>query len=329
MLVRPKELANLCAIFSSIGSSSIPFNDLKRLAALSMLIDSTASAEDMIAGAASAGLVSIAGANCDSTLFGRELGKHQHSPGCVMTEEARVHFIKNVLFNAELPEWCCGEFLFKFHVDSVRGTFVYDRRYNESPKDTKWLMLLQDVKVIDVNKDNAMVNPDDLGIINEFLADARKADVGDADIAENENNEIGALAERLALEHEKKRLKANALPELAELVQQISTVDWSAGYDIKSFVGTKEDPSSNLLIEVKGTRREDLRFVWSQNERRVADKEKERYYIYGYTNVDLESGQAFGPIKIQNPAYTLGDLGYSMFPLDVLVTKPAMLPSIE
>jgi len=321
MLVRPKELANLCAIFHSIRTSSLPFKELEILADRSKLIDSTARAEDVVTCAISAGLIMVEGIEYCPTECGKVLGRHQGSPACVLTEEARAHFIKNVLFNIRSAEWCCGEFLFKFHVDSFLGTFTYDRKNNESPKDTKWLMLLSDVKLIEVSKDRAIIVPDYLGIINEFLAEARNLDQGQTDTAENENNEVGALAESLALEHEKNRLKANALPDLAALVQQISKIDLSAGYDILSFMGTKEDPSSNLLIEVKGTRRDDLRFVWSQNEKRVAEREKERYCIYGYTNVNLDSKQANGPIKLPNPAYTLSDLGYSMVPLDILVAK--------
>lgn len=321
MLVRPKELANLCAIFQSTRSSSIPNKELVRMADRSMLIDSTARAEDVVSGAINAGLLMVAGLEYCPTEFGRELGKRQGSPACVLTEEARMHFIKNVLFNTRSVEWCCGEFLFKFHVDSVLGTFAYDRKHNESPKDTKWLMLLSEVKLIEVSKDQATVLPRYLGIINEFLADVRNADQDHVGVAENENNEVGALAENLAIEHEKNRLKASALPDLAELVQQISKVDLSAGYDIRSFIGTKEDPSSNLLIEVKGTKRNELRFVWSQNERRVAEKEKERYCIYIYTGVNLETGQAIGPTKVQNPASTLSSLGFKIVPLDVLVMK--------
>jgi hypothetical protein len=329
MLVRPKELANLCAIFSSIRSNSISSTDLEKLADRSKLIDSTASAEDIVNGAVCAGLLTIIGTECCTTEFGRELGRRQNTPACVMTREAQDHFIKNVLLNAESAEWCCGEFLFKFHVDSILGTFAYERKHNESPRDIKWLMLLSDVKLIEVTKDRALVSSKYLGYINNFLADARNAQQDENESAENENNEIGALAESLALEHERIRLKINNLPELAELVQQISKVDWSAGYDIQSFMGTEDDPSSDLLIEVKGTKRQDLRFIWTQNERRVAEKEQERYCIYGYTNVDLGSKQATGPIKIQNPSYTLSQLGYATIPLDILVTKENCSPTNE
>lgn len=322
MLVRPRELSNLCAIFPSVGSRSIGVEDLRRLASYSRLIDSMANADDIIAAAVHAGLLSIAGGDYCQTPLGKQLGGHQRSPDCIMTESAREFFIKNVLFNPGCGEWFIGKFLRKFRVDGVIGRFVYDRGSEESARDTKWLMILSDLRFIEVNEQQAVSIPAYHGVINRCLAAARNSEAERNADADKENNEVGALAERLALAHERSRLVDNGLPDLAALVQHISKVDWSAGYDILSFGGTTQDPSSSLLIEVKGTRSNRLRFVWSANERRVAEIEKERYCIYCYTDIDLVSKHGVGPIVIWDPIHRLTQLGYTVEALDVLVQKP-------
>lgn len=321
MIVRPKELANLCSIFHSIRAHKITPEDLKRLVQSSMLIDSYSSVDGIITESVNAGLVALKTGNYCLTKIGQQLGKRQEAPGPEILENARAYFIKNVLLDVDSNEWCCGPFLLKFRVDTVLETFVYDRNRTELDQDTKWLMLLNDINLIKVDKEKAKIIPEYLGIINDFLMRIRNPLPNNPVDVDDEHNKVGALAERIALIYEKTRLVSNTLPSLAPLVQQISKVDRSAGYDILSFKGTKEDPDSSIFIEVKGTKTSDLRFIWSYNERRVAEKEKERYWIYGYINVDLDSQKADGPIIIKNPHRTLAELGYSVIPLDVCVFK--------
>jgi hypothetical protein len=321
MIVRPKELANLCSIFGSIRARSISSEELKRFVRSSMLLDSYASVDEIIAESLKSGLIKFDSERYIPSKMGLLLGKRQETPTSEISENAREFFVKNILFSMESNEWCCSQFLLQFHVDTVLGTFVYDRNEKELEQDTRWLMILSDAGVIEVNQERAFINTCYLGITNDFLMRIRNPLVMPAIENNDENNKIGALAEDLALKYEKDRLSSNTYPSLAQLVQQISKVDTSAGYDILSFKGTKESPDSNVLIEVKGTKAKELRFIWSYNERRVAEKENSRYLIYGYTNVDLDAQRADGPIIIENPHNNLGKLGYLLVPQDVYVFK--------
>lgn len=323
MIVRPKELANLCSIFPSIRAPKIPPEELRRFVRNSMLIDSYSNADGIIAESVNAGLVTLKGGDYCLTKIGQQLGKRQRAPGSEIREGARVYFLKNVFLSLDSNEWCCGPFLLKFSVDTILETFVYDRNKIESDQDMKWLMLLTDINLIEVDKDKdkAKIFPEYLGIVNDFLMKIRNPLPSYPTDINNEYSRTGALAESLALEHEKTRLINSALSYLAPLVIQVSKVDRSAGYDILSFRGTGEDPDTSIFIEVKGTRANHLRFIWSYNERKVAEKEAERYWIYGYTSIDLDSHKADGPIAIENPHSSLTELGYSMIPLDVCVSK--------
>jgi len=321
MIVRPKELANLCSIFPSIRASTIPSEDLRHLVRSSMLIDTYSNIYSIIAESVNAGLLILKAGDYCLTKIGQKLGKRQVAPCPEIREDARIYFLKNIFLNLDSKEWCCGQFLLKFRVDTILETFVYDRNKAELDQDMKWLMLLSDIKLIEVDKDKAKILPEYLSIINDLLMKIRDPLPSNAIDNDNENNQIGALAESLAIEYEKARLINNSLPYLAPLVTQISKVDMSAGYDIRSYKGIGENPDTNIFIEVKGTRLNDLRFIWSYNERKVAEKEAERYSIYGYINVDLDSHTADGPIIIKNPLSILTELGYSMIPLDVCVSK--------
>jgi hypothetical protein len=45
-----------------------------------------------------------------------------------------------------------------FRVDTLQKTFVFDRRKDESPDETQWLIMLSRVGLINVTKENAIVN---------------------------------------------------------------------------------------------------------------------------------------------------------------------------
>jgi hypothetical protein len=83
-------------------------------------------------------------------------------------------------------------------------------------------------------------------------------------------------AEEYVLEFEKHRLAKLGRPDLAELVVRISTLDVSAGYDIKSF----ESDGSPRRVEVKSSTGTKIRFEWSDLERTYAAKAKKIYWIY-------------------------------------------------
>jgi hypothetical protein len=88
--------------------------------------------------------------------------------------------------------------------------------------------------------------------------------------------ERARLAEEVALLTERKRLEVAGKAELAEMVVRISAEDASAGYDIRSF----EIDGSARLIEVKSSTGRKVRFEWSPCERRFAQSNRTRYWLY-------------------------------------------------
>lgn len=88
---------------------------------------------------------------------------------------------------------------------------------------------------------------------------------------------IGDRGEQIVLRAEKQFLNNNGRKNLAEVVDQISQKDDSAGYDIKSY----ELDGTEKLIEVKSTLRKIGRsnIFLSANELQVAEKEN-NYYFY-------------------------------------------------
>jgi hypothetical protein len=286
-----------------------------------MLINSYSNADGIIGEAVSSGLVNFKCGHYHISGIGQQLGKHQREPSCQITDKARDCFIKGILLSANSNQWCCGTFLLKFHVDTVLETFVYDRHIGESGGDTRWLMVLSDVGLVTVDQDKATVEHKYLDTVNNLLMRIRNPVSAEVFAVYDERNKIGDLAEDLALEYERERLTRSGYQSLAPLVQQISKIDKSAGYDILSFAGAGKDPSSNVLIEVKGTKESDLRFIWSYNERSVAAIEKEHYWIYAYTELDLGAGQGHGPTVVKDPCANLMNLGYTSVALDVYIAK--------
>ncbi len=125
-----------------------------------------------------------------------------------------------------------------------------------------------------------------------------------------ENRKLGARAENVVVEFEKKRLRKLGKPMQAELVKRISTINVAAGYDIESFDGTTDDIFPNRFIEVKATTGDLLHFYWSINEMNVAKKKKNRYWIYMMTNFKEDNPYDTVPILIQNPEYSIPKRSY-------------------
>lgn len=321
MIVRPIELVNICSIFPSLKVKEINQNEFKKLVQVTRLIDSDALVDTIIEESINAGLVSRKDDKYFLTRNGQHLCRYHREPNFQINSAAKKSFIVKVLFNTDLKEWCCGEFINRFQVDTSLNTFVYYRTPDMSLDDSKWLIILSSIGLIDVNVEQAIIRHEYLGLINDLLVKIRDP-LNSEDIQlDNERNEVGKIAEEIALSHEKTRLTDAGFPYLSPLIQQISIVDKSAGFDILSFAGQGKNPDSNIFIEVKGTRNDEFTFIWSRNERKVATKEKSRYWIYGYTNVDINNKSASGLIKIRNPLSRLPKLGYTSIPLSVYVSK--------
>ncbi len=109
----------------------------------------------------------------------------------------------------------------------------------------------------------------------------------------------GELAEKWALEYERKRLR---LTKHFEKVKIISKIDVGAGFDILSF----ECENSSLydrFIEVKSFKGIP-QFYWTKNESEVASIKGKNYFIY-LIDVNMILNEKYEPIIIQNPYFEL------------------------
>lgn len=111
----------------------------------------------------------------------------------------------------------------------------------------------------------------------------------------------GERGEMFVLEYEKKRISK---PELQSLIQRISIIDVSAGFDI---VSVESDESANIdrFIEVK-TYKGCEHFHWSENEINTARLMGDSYFLY-LIDEDCIDKLDYEPTIIQNPVKEILD----------------------
>lgn len=121
-----------------------------------------------------------------------------------------------------------------------------------------------------------------------------------------EKKELGDLAEKLILEFEINRLrKLKCFPE-AGCVRIISKLKTGEGYDIDSFDKKSPGMKYDRFIEVKGSGKSAVRFIWSPNEIEVAKKLGNNYWIYYQGGIIKKNGTAKNkPLLFQNPIKTI------------------------
>ena len=247
----------------------------------------------------------------------------------MLSDKAKLFILRELYLNPDASEVCCGRFILALKVDTALGTFYFERSPSDAAEVSASLRVLETVGLLEVLSDKALVRHEHLALVNECLRRLRTPrDVADEDVA-NETNEVGDLAEERAVQDERERLRRAGYPELAPLVKRISTVDRSAGYDVISHRATGNQPDSQIFIEVKGTRKLDVSFVWSRNERAVAELKRKAYWLYVYTAVDVSARTATGPVRINNPIARLESLGFRMQPMDVYVCRAAQWPGSQ
>lgn len=112
-----------------------------------------------------------------------------------------------------------------------------------------------------------------------------------------QNEETGRIAEKFVYRKEVEQLKAVGREQLAEAVDWVAETEDGHGFDIKSYYPDGKEK----LIEVKGSKltHQDFPFFLSEQERMVAEEEKESYVI---TLVESVGTQHMKIVKeIQNP----------------------------
>jgi hypothetical protein len=114
--------------------------------------------------------------------------------------------------------------------------------------------------------------------------------------------EIGAIAEDIAFEFERQRLREAGLLLESECVQKISELDVAAGYDIRSFDGESPKIIHDKFIEVKGSTGKEIDFYWSRNEIEQARVLGRKYWLYFVGEIDrVKKVSMDQPILIRDP----------------------------
>lgn len=113
--------------------------------------------------------------------------------------------------------------------------------------------------------------------------------------------EQGERGELFVLEFEKQRITD---PVKQAMIERVSTIDVSAGFDIVSF---NDNSSSRIdrFIEVK-TFKGGVHFHWSGNEKETASFMGESYFLY-LVNDDCIDKEGYEPLIIQNPVKVIFD----------------------
>ncbi len=112
-----------------------------------------------------------------------------------------------------------------------------------------------------------------------------------------QNEETGRIAEKFVYDMEVERLLAAGQEQLAQDVNWVAETEDGHGFDIKSYYPDGKEK----LIEVKGSKltRQDFQFFLSDQERMVAEEEKEAYVISLVESVGTQNMKIVK--EIQNP----------------------------
>lgn len=117
---------------------------------------------------------------------------------------------------------------------------------------------------------------------------------------------VGNIAESFVAQWEKSRLKRAGHTVEATCVARISKLRVNAGYDINSYDGASPSLAHDRFIEVKGSGKTTVRFVWTQGEMQKASVLGSRYWIYFVGGIERRKRLVKRePVLIRNPRQTL------------------------
>jgi hypothetical protein len=321
LIIRPTDLANVCAIFRELGKNKIGEKALILGIRNTLSIEITAGPKDIINEANRLGLIYFHDGHFHTTKLGQEIGKKQNSVSIRITENTRSLLINRVFLDPSKPSINCAPFVMKLRPDVELGTFVFDREESESNADRNWLFLLNNLDVIRFAGEKPYINREFLDTINSILAAVRGDQKELFSDDSRERKEIGAFTEQLAIKYETNRFQLHKMEYLIPLIKYIAKIDQTAGYDIASCRCQGKNPEKRILIEVKGTRSSKVQFIWSRNERRMAALHKTDYWIYCFTEVNIKKRTAKGPLIIINPINRIKWPEFRLDPIDVYIEK--------
>ena len=154
-------------------------------------------------------------------------------------------------------------------------------------EDTQILPILYETGFLGKKDLEVIVNPEFEKLIS--LKTKKKIPLEQLEKNLEQQKKIGGIAEDIALNFEKNRLKNLGFEEESNKIRQISIDFSNAGYDIESFNGKTKNGMPDRFIEVKGTTQKEFNFYWSSNEIKTAKKIGENYWIYYISEIDIQN----------------------------------------
>lgn len=317
MEISPLEIANICSIFISNRSLKIHRQDLSRYQTLCLLIDSDNSPKKLIDYLIRIGILCEIDEYIYASDIAKNLGKLQGQPNYKLNTKTKDYFIKNILFNTIFVDIGFRSFIRNFKPMVEFSTYGYFRTYHENNDSLNWLKALNSLSLTIISEALVLINKEYLETLNFYLYKLRTGNSVEFDKRDELKNEIGKIAETLAIKYESDRLIKSGFPELAKLIERLSKVDNYLGYDILSFQGSGSNPTRKRYIEVKGTLKNNFQFVFTKNERIVASEKGIQYWIYCFKNVKSALKQDHKPFLICNPIFRLKKMKVYEEPIDI------------
>lgn len=117
---------------------------------------------------------------------------------------------------------------------------------------------------------------------------------------------LSKIAESFVMHWERQRLRRAGHRVEAECITRISKLRVHAGYDINSFDGASALLVHDRFIEVKGSGKTTVRFVWTPNEMQKATTLGPKYWIYFVGGIERrERIVKREPVMLHDPQATL------------------------
>lgn len=249
-----------------------------------------------------AGLIQIKSSRVRISSLGQKLLSANTNRFFEITEGQKQIIAERIVFRGAWSQPARDLFEF-FDLNTESETYEFAKSDSEIPRNlAKATQLFKHLGILLEEEFIISVSQKYSQRVYELTADAKALSEIALERILVENRKLGVQGENAVVEFEKKRLLKLGKPIQAALVRRISTFDVAAGYDVESFDGTNESISPDRLIEVKATTGDELRFYWTANEREVAKKKKNRYWIYAMVEFRENKPQDCLPIMIHNPA---------------------------
>ncbi len=251
------------------------------------------------------GLISYKGKNVTLSVLGHKFLSANREKYFEITESQKQMLTEKIIFKGA---WSIHARELFGYFSANPQTLLYELSTVDTSLPTSQNTAVHFFKYLGIlQEDNTLIKVDGKysQLVYELTADSKAISEHQLEQLLMENRKLGAKAENAVVEFEKQRLIKMGKNIQADLVKRISIINTAAGYDIESFDGTNDEVFPNRFIEVKATTGDDIRFYWTINEREIAKKRKNQYWIYVLTSFRENNPSESLPITIQNPEHII------------------------